>query len=80
MPMHDYYWGGNGSGGWMLVHAGFWGLLLVLAVFVLVALSRARGGSDEKSPSALDLLNERYARGEIDRDEYLERKKDILEG
>jgi putative membrane protein len=33
----------------------------------------------EGGRSALDQLDERYARGEIDREEYLERKKDITE-
>jgi putative membrane protein len=28
--------------------------------------------------SGLDVLEERYARGEIHRDEYMEKKKDIL--
>jgi putative membrane protein len=78
--MHDYYWGGNGWGGWMIVHAGFWILLLVLVVFAVFAVTRGRGSSGGKSANALDLLNERYARGEIDREEFLQRKKDILEG
>jgi putative membrane protein len=31
----------------------------------------------ERRSSALDVLEERYARGEINRDEYLEKKRDI---
>ena len=31
----------------------------------------------ERRPSGLDILEERYARGEINRDEYLEKKRDI---
>ena len=31
----------------------------------------------ERRSSALDLVEERYARGEINRDEYLEKKRDI---
>jgi putative membrane protein len=77
MPMHDYFWGGGGWGGWMLVHGAFWLLLLALIVFGAVVLMR--GSRSPGQGSALDLLNERYARGEIDRDEYLQRKKDILE-
>lgn len=77
MPMHDYYWRGGEWGGWMLVHGAFWLLLLALLVFGAVTLARRPGSSSRGS--ALDILNERYARGEIDRDEYLQRKKDILE-
>ncbi|WP_348980970.1 SHOCT domain-containing protein [Desulfosporosinus sp. BG] len=31
------------------------------------------------SDSALDILNERYARGEINSEEYLERKRELTE-
>ena len=77
MPMH-YYWNG-GWGGWMIVHAMFWVVLLALLVVVTLAIARGRRRGSRESATALDLLNERYARGEIDRDEYLQRKKDILE-
>jgi putative membrane protein len=77
--MHDYYWAGNGWGGWMMLHAGFWIVLLVLVAFVIFALSRGQGRRNGKASSALDVLNERYARGENDRDEYLQRRQDILE-
>ncbi len=75
--MHDYYWGGGGWGGWMLVHGAFWLLLLGLVAFA--ALSLTRRSRPPNNSSALDMLDESYARGEIDRDEYLQRKKDILE-
>jgi putative membrane protein len=63
-------------------------LALVIAVIVL-AVRYAMGWGDhpigpgttgygvERRSSALDLLEERYARGEINRDEYLEKKRDI---
>jgi putative membrane protein len=76
--MH-YYWNGGAWGGWMIVHAVFW--IVLLALLIVGALAIARGyRRDGGGPgSALDLLNERYARGEIDREEYLQRKKDISE-
>ena len=68
---------------WMPFH-GLLSLLLVAAVVVgvifLVRHLWTGGGADKGSISrsgALDYLDERYARGEIDRDEYLQRKKDI---
>lgn len=80
MPMHDYYWAGRDWGAWMIFHGLFWLLLLALVVAAAVILWRGPGWRDSNGPKApLDLLNERYARGEIDREEYLQRKKDILE-
>ncbi len=35
---------------------------------------------DHGSNAALRILEERYARGEIDRDEFLQRKQDLLGG
>lgn len=80
MPMHDYYWGGGGWGAWMIFHWLFWLALLALVIWSGIMLSRRSRWSDSDSPkSALELLNERYARGEIDREEYLQRRKDIEE-
>ena len=56
-------------------------LALVIAVIVLAArYAMGWGGHPigvERRSSALDVLEERYARGEINRDEYLEKKRDI---
>jgi putative membrane protein len=50
----------------------FW----ILVVVVAVALIRRRPGEEgpRRGSPALELLEERYARGEIDRDEFLERR------
>jgi putative membrane protein len=49
----------------------FWTLVILL----VIGLLRGRGGAPPRSSgSALHLLEERYARGEIDRDEYVERR------
>jgi putative membrane protein len=58
----------------------FWALIIVLVVVVARAITgpgehRPPG---EQRPSGLDILQQRYARGEINRDEYLEKKRDIL--
>lgn len=60
--------------GWIL---GF--LILVLLIWLVVKLAGRSGrsaGWGEKS--AMDILKERYARGEINEEEYNNRKKDIL--
>lgn len=76
-------WYGMGSGhalfggAMMLV---FWGLL----IFVVVYLVRGLAGSHAPSQhpprqTALEILEERFARGEIDKEEFLERKKHLSE-
>lgn len=66
-------WGGMFMGGGMMV------VFLIIVVAVVVLLVRGMGGSNGSNTggSALDILNERYARGEIDTEEYNERKKVI---
>ena len=70
-------WDWNGwMWGWPLLH-GLWSLIyLALIVVVIVVIIRAVGRTGQRS-SALTLLEERYAKGEIDRNEYLEKKKDL---
>ncbi len=53
-----------------------WLIPVVLVVAIIVFLSKRPGfGSGEKT--ALDILKERYARGEIGKDEFDQRKSDI---
>ncbi len=63
-----------------------WGGLLALVVWglsVLVPRIGANSGSSSVSPrppepSALEVLKQRYARGEISKDEYESMRRDIL--
>lgn len=55
---------------WVLVIAG-----LVYAVRWLAGQGRREGGGPGKTP--LDILKERYARGEITREEFERMKKDL---
>jgi putative membrane protein len=55
--------------------AGFWMLagVLVIAVVVLIGvwlIVRSNREARSSSPAALDILRERYARGEITKDEF----------
>lgn len=81
--MHDggYMFGNSWSWGASLLHTVLW--LAVLAGIVVSTLLLARrlgagqsGGDQGKS--AIDRLDQRYASGEIEREEYLQRKSDIL--
>jgi putative membrane protein len=66
---------GWGMGGWMMASYGFVVLLILIGIVVaLVALSRRTGrGGPAVTPTATELLAQRYARGEIDDDEYFQR-------
>lgn len=66
-----WYGGGMGLGAWMFM-SGFWVLLLGLAVWLVVRLlpSGNRGAPADRSPSAEEILDARFARGEIDEQAY----------
>jgi putative membrane protein len=75
-------WGGYGSG-WGPIGMIVWIVILALVIAAVVWLVRAMthsgaqiSGSGRRSPG-LDVLEERYARGEIKREEYLEKKRDM---
>jgi putative membrane protein len=84
MMWHDGWGGGHG---WWFALA----VVTFLAVVGLVAISRRRAGHQESrrgyppapdaapkpGPSALDVLDARYARGELTDEQYL-RRRDVL--
>lgn len=78
--MHD--WGGWGWGIGM-IHGLLWLVLIILGIVVLVRyIGRDSSGRpappDEPSrETALDVLKKRYARGEIDKTEFDEKKRDL---
>jgi putative membrane protein len=76
--MHDWYDDGMGWGGWVLmsmVMVAFWAVLIVTVVMIVRSVSGDRRPSG-RAPrhGAQDILDERFARGEIDDDEYNARR------
>lgn len=75
----DHSWGGMGFGGPLMLL--FW-ILLIVGVVLLVRwlvtgdMARPRQ-PDPPRNAALDLLRERYARGEIERDEFEQKRRDL---
>lgn len=53
----------------------WWGLIIAGIVALVKWLSRNSGAAGDKSP--LDIIKERYAKGEINKQEFEERKKDL---
>ncbi len=79
-------WGHQFGWGWMilgsLMMVGFWGgliLLVVLAVRAISASGARQSGSNvaPRPDNALNILKERYARGEITKAEYEEMRETL---
>ena len=61
---HDPGWGG-----WLMMTIGMAGFWILLAVLV-VALLRSGRPAGTPGPDAREILQQRFARGEIDAEEY----------
>lgn len=82
--MYDWHDGGWGPGAWVamgLMMLVFWSLVAALVVYVIRNLghrpdtpARAEGPGQDQ---ALHILDERFARGEIDAEDYRARR-DLL--
>jgi putative membrane protein len=84
---YDFWWGmhpmwgmwGAWGFGMMLMMLVFWGLIivgLVLGIRWLISQGR-ESRSTPRSDTALDILRQRYARGEIDKEEFEAKKRDL---
>ena len=73
---HDS-WGFAMGGGFMWI---FWIALIVLVAWLARTGfgSKPGNGGGGESPSALEILKQRYARGEIDEDEYQRKRKQLI--
>ena len=72
------WWGHPFSTGfaWVMVALMviFWGVIIALAIWGITRLSKNK--SESKS-NALDIIKERYTRGEINKEQFEELKKDL---
>lgn len=83
------YGGWGMMGPWMMAGFGWMWLIPVLGivflgliVWAIVAAvrssSESKGSDSSKADSALEVLKKRYARGEINKEEYEEKKRDLV--
>ncbi len=56
----------------------FWGLIIWAVVALVRGLSGSRGSDSPAADSALEVLKRRYARGDISKEEYEEKKHDLV--
>lgn len=72
-----FWWGPFGMIIWILILA----LIIAGIVWLVRSTASPSGGRPrlERRSPGVDILEERYARGEINRDEYLQKKRDIAE-
>ncbi len=82
--MMGYYGWGMGAFGWIGMIL-FW-ILIILGIIYLArtlelgkgsGAGRSESSTDSSRDAALEILRERYARGEIDREEYEQRRRDL---
>lgn len=83
VAMMWWYGGGPGWAGWTLMTLmmlAFWALLVFggVAVYRLLRDGNERSGDERSDPQRL--LDERFARGEIDADEYRQRRELLRSG
>ena len=72
--MHPMWWWGWGFG--IMALMGFFWILVIIGFIVGIRWLLGKGRR-EKMDSALQILRERYARGEINKEEFETRKKDL---
>lgn len=72
MGFESWGWGGGMWLGMVL----FWGVIIAVIVFIVRSLGAdAAARSGDKTP--LQILKERYARGDIGKDEFEQKKRDL---
>ena len=74
--MHGYYgfpgWGGAQVPGFPWMSAITWAIRLALLAAIIYFGLKSRRIEPPRKDEALDILAERFARGELSKDEYLE--------
>ena len=81
MTVHDAW--GWGVGGFVLMIAVmglFWGAIIATAVWAIRRFSPADTRTGARPRNAMRVLEERFARGEIDADEFQRRREILRDG
>ncbi|MGM0442999.1 MAG: SHOCT domain-containing protein [Fibrobacterota bacterium] len=69
---------GMNTHGWGMGWGWLIGLIILVGILLIVVkMVQANNGVSGNTKTPLDILKERYAKGEIDKQEFDERKKDL---
>lgn len=71
---HDFWWMGITP---MIINLIFWGVIIFVAVKMLNNYFSRVDASKSKEDSAMAILRERYAKGEIDEEEFKKKKSEL---
>ena len=74
MMTGDFAMGFGGIFMWL-----FWIIGIIVIVWAVVIVAGGRKQPSVKQKTALDILKERYAKGEIDQQEFAQKRKDLGE-
>jgi putative membrane protein len=74
MMWSNWGWGG---GLMMLIGLVFWGVIIALIVWAVTRIIRRGTSTGGGKASPLDIARERYAKGEITKEQYEQLKKDL---
>lgn len=73
--MMGEFWVWHGFG-WVFMIL-WWVSIIAVIVATVKWLATGSSGSSSREKTALDILKERYARGEIDREEFEQKRRDL---
>ncbi|MEW6108837.1 MAG: SHOCT domain-containing protein [Nitrospirota bacterium] len=78
MQWGDYGWGWGMGFGWFIMMF-FWVLVIIGVIYLIKVIggSERKGTTGTTSDSPLDILRKRYAKGEINKEEFDRIKEDI---
>jgi putative membrane protein len=72
-----------GGGGWMMLFGGiifvlFWAAVILLIVWIVKRVGNRDSYTGTSLKSPLDIAKERYAKGEITKEQFEQIKKDLI--
>lgn len=70
-------WGGGNFAGGFLMFIFWVAIIALIAWGVIAAMRSTQAPRHSSEPSALDMARSRYARGEIDKEQYDQLRKDL---